>query len=182
MRAEVTQNGICEQNNITQWKLKIKQNMTCHFEMTLIEFIVFFICYSVVSNRCGVTASNFTLLEKSKNVSNKCFEFIFVLCYFTGFVYNAEFVRSRRSADKFDLMLDGYLFSKVCQTDRSTFWRCRQARSVVKCKARCVTREVDGVVKVKLSQSQGVHNHLGVDPIANDGRSSHSITHIKYKK
>ncbi|XP_055304420.1 modifier of mdg4-like isoform X22 [Sitodiplosis mosellana] len=77
-----------------------------------------------------------------------------------GFLDEAKFVRSRRF-NKVDLLVEGYLYSKVCHTNRSTFWRCRQARSTTyKCKCRAVTREVDGIVKVKLSQSSGQHNHM----------------------
>lgn len=48
----------------------------------------------------------------------------------------------------------------MCSTNRSTFWRCRQARSnAYKCKCRAVTRAVNGTQKVKLSQSSGQHNH-----------------------
>lgn len=69
-------------------------------------------------------------------------------------------MRSRRF-NKVDLLIEGYLYSKVCHTNRSTFWRCRQARSTTyKCKCRAVTRHIDGVMRVKLSQSSGQHNHL----------------------
>lgn len=84
----------------------------------------------------------------------------------TGFAYDAQFVRSRRF-NKIDLMVDGYLFSKVCHTNRSTFWRCRQARAnAYKCKSRAVTREIDGIFKVKMSQSCGQHNHLPLNNAA----------------
>lgn len=64
-------------------------------------------------------------------------------------------------------MVDGYLFSKVCHTNRSTFWRCRQARAnAYKCKSRAVTREIDGIHKVKMSQSCGQHNHLPLNNAA----------------
>lgn len=79
-----------------------------------------------------------------------------------GFLYDAQFVRSRRF-NKIDLLFDGYLYSKVCQTNRSTFWRCRQARAnAYKCKSRAVTREIDGIHKVKMSQSCGHHNHTAL--------------------
>lgn len=77
-----------------------------------------------------------------------------------GFYDEAKFVKSRRF-NKVDLVIDGYLYSKVCDTNRSTFWRCRQARSTTyKCKCRAVTREIDGKMRVKLSQSSGQHNHM----------------------
>lgn len=79
---------------------------------------------------------------------------------FVGFYDEARFVKSRRF-NKVDLVIDGFLYSKVCDTNRSTFWRCRQARSTqYKCKCRAVTREIDGRMRVKLSQSSGQHNHF----------------------
>lgn len=72
-------------------------------------------------------------------------------------------MRSRRGADKVDLIIDGYLYSRVCDTNRSTFWRCRQARSTTyKCKCRAVTREIDGKMRYKETQSSGNHNHLAL--------------------
>lgn len=80
----------------------------------------------------------------------------------TGFEMDASFVLSRRF-NKVDLLVDGHLYSKVCRTNRSTFWRCRQARSnAYKCKCRAVTRRVNGMQRVKLSQSSGNHNHPAV--------------------
>lgn len=86
--------------------------------------------------------------------------FLSLSCRFVGFYDEARFVKSRRF-NKVDLVIDGYLYSKVCDTNRSTFWRCRQARSTTyKCKCRAVTREIDGKMRVKLSQSSGQHNHM----------------------
>lgn len=83
-----------------------------------------------------------------------------ICLFFAGFIEEAQFVRSRRF-NKVDLLVQGYLFSKVCRTNRSTFWRCRQARSTTyKCKCRAVTREIDNVIRVKFSQSAGQHNHV----------------------
>lgn len=92
----------------------------------------------------------------------KIFSNCHLFSFIAGFIYDAQFVRSRRF-NKIDLLFNGYLYSKVCQTNRSTFWRCRQARAnAYKCRSRAVTREIDGIQKVKMSQSCGEHNHTAL--------------------
>lgn len=67
----------------------------------------------------------------------------------------ASFVDTNRGGRK--LMYNGYTYTKDRQTSTSCNWRCSLARQS-RCRARAITKELDGTEFVRLSGSDHTHD------------------------
>lgn len=73
---------------------------------------------------------------------------------FVGFKYEAQFIRSKHGSRS--LVVNGAKFVKDRTTNETINWRCANFIRF-KCKARAITREIEGREMVKLSQPQHTH-------------------------
>lgn len=73
---------------------------------------------------------------------------------FTGYQLVAQFIRSKHGSRS--LIVNGAKFVKDRQTNETINWRCSNFIRC-KCKARAITRVIDGREMVKLSKP--VHSH-----------------------